>query len=157
MKTLEQWFDEYAISHQNPKNKAIHYICVPAIFFSIVGLIMSIPSQYISNLIKMNQPIIENWAVVVLLLVLLFYIRLSIAMAVKIAFFSIICLVLNYYIGQFVSLWLFSCCVFIVAWIVQFYGHKIEGKKPSFLKDFQFLMIGPAWVLENIFIKKNKI
>jgi uncharacterized membrane protein YGL010W len=78
-------------------------------------------------------------------------------MALKITFFSFICLVLNYYIRQFVSLWLFSICVFIVAWIGQFYGHKIEGKKPSFLKDLQFLMIGPAWVLENIFTKKNKI
>jgi uncharacterized membrane protein YGL010W len=72
MKTLEQWFDEYAMSHQNPKNKAIHYICVPAIFFSIVGLLMSIPSQFISNLMKINQPIIENWAVVVLLMVFFF-------------------------------------------------------------------------------------
>lgn len=154
MRTLDQWFTEYAVSHQNPKNKAIHYICVPAIFFSIVGLLMSIPSGVISENLKLNLPIIENWAFVVLLFVLIFYIRLSVTMAVKIAVFSGICLVLNYYIGQVVPLWAFSIGVFVIAWIGQFYGHNIEGKKPSFLKDLQFLLIGPAWVVENLFSRK---
>jgi uncharacterized membrane protein YGL010W len=154
MKTLDQWFDEYAVSHQNPKNKAIHYICVPAIFFSIVGLLMSIPNTFLNNLLHLNQPIIENWAVVVLLFVLLFYVRLSFAMAIKIALFSILCLIINFYIGQIVPLWAFSIGVFVVAWIGQFYGHNIEGKKPSFLKDIQFLLIGPAWVVHNLFSKK---
>jgi uncharacterized membrane protein YGL010W len=75
-------------------------------------------------------------------------------MAVKIAILSAICLVVNYYIGQFVPLWMFSIGVFVIAWIGQFYGHNIEGKKPSFLKDLQFLMIGPAWVVENLFSRK---
>ena len=154
MKTLNQWFEEYAVSHQNPKNKAIHYVCVPAIFFSIVGLIMSIPSDFISNLFQLNLPVIENWAFVILVFVMIFYIRLSVAMAFKIAIFSAICLVLNYYIGQVVPLWIFSIGVFVIAWIGQFYGHNIEGKKPSFIKDLQFLLIGPAWVAENIFSKK---
>jgi uncharacterized membrane protein YGL010W len=154
MKTLEQWFDEYAVSHQNPKNKAIHYVCVPAIFFSIVGLLMSIPSGFIANSLKLNQPIIENWAVVVMLFVLVFYIRLSLAMAFKIGIFAVICLTLNLYISQFFPLWIVSIGIFVVAWIGQFYGHNLEGKKPSFLKDLQFLMIGPAWVVENLFSKK---
>ena len=154
MKTLNQWFDEYVVSHQNPKNKAIHYVCVPAIFFSIVGLLMSIPSGFLSHLLQLNQPIMENWAAVILIFVLLFYLRLSFAMAVKIAVFSVLCLTVNFYIGQLLPLWLFSLCVFIIAWIGQFYGHKIEGKKPSFLKDIQFLLIGPAWVVHNLFSKK---
>jgi len=154
MKTLNQWFDEYAVSHQNPTNKAIHYICVPAIFFSIVGLLMSIPTTLLNNLLQLNQPIVENWAVVILILVLFFYLRLSFVMAIKIAIFSILCLILNFYIGQFVPLWAFSIGVFVVAWIGQFYGHNIEGKKPSFLKDIQFLLIGPAWVIQNLFSKK---
>lgn len=154
MRTLEQWFEEYAVSHQNPKNKAIHYVCVPAIYFSIVGLLMSIPNNLIAKSLQLNTPIIENWAVAALVFVLFFYIRLSVAMAIKIAFFSAICLIANYYISQFTPLWIFSICVFVVAWIGQFYGHNIEGKKPSFLKDLQFLLIGPAWVVENLFSKK---
>jgi uncharacterized membrane protein YGL010W len=75
-------------------------------------------------------------------------------MGFKIAIFSFLCLIVNYYIGEVLPLWIFSILVFIIAWIGQFYGHKIEGQKPSFLKDLQFLMIGPAWVIENIFSKK---
>jgi uncharacterized membrane protein YGL010W len=155
MRTLEQWFDEYAVSHQNPKNKAIHYICVPAIFFSIIGLLLSIPSKFIATILKFDLPILENWAVVVLFFVLLFYIRLSLIMAFKIAVFAVFCLIINYYIGQVLPLWLVSITLFAMAWIGQFYGHSIEGKKPSFLKDLQFLMIGPAWVLDNLFSKKH--
>lgn len=153
MRTLEQWFSEYAVSHQNPKNKAIHYFCVPAIFFSIIGLLMSIPRETLRNLLNLNMPIIENWAFVILLFVLIFYFRLSIKMGFKIAILSGICLILNYFIGLFFPLWLFSIIVFAIAWIGQFYGHKIEGKKPSFLKDLQFLLIGPAWVVQNLFSK----
>ena len=154
MKSLNQWYDEYAVSHQNPINKSIHYVCVPAIFFSIIGILMSIPNDFLVNNLKLNQPIIENWAIVVLIFVMIFYIRLSVVMAAKIAVFALICLVLNYYISQFVSLSIFSIAVFGVAWVGQFYGHSIEGKKPSFLKNLQFLMIGPAWVVQNLFSKK---
>ncbi len=116
---------------------------------------MSIPNQFLSNLFSFNIPIIENWAVVFLLFALLFYVRLSVLMALKIALFSGMCLLLNYYIGIFIPLWIFSLVVFAIAWIGQFYGHEIEGKKPSFLKDLQFLLIGPAWVLDNLFTNKK--
>jgi uncharacterized membrane protein YGL010W len=53
--------------------------------------------------------------------------------------------------SQIAPLWLVSAIVFVVAWIGQFYGHKVEGKKPSFLKDIQFLLIGPAWLLHFIY------
>jgi len=154
MKSLNQWFDEYAVSHQNPTNKAIHYICVPAIYFSITGLLMSIPSGILASTLQLNLPIIENWAFVAFLAALVFYVRLSLAMSLKITVFTLFCLFINYYVGQIMPLWLFSVAVFVAAWIGQFYGHNIEGKKPSFLKDLQFLLIGPAWVMENLFSKK---
>ena len=76
-------------------------------------------------------------------------------MTFKIAVLSVICLALNYYIRQIVPLWLFSIGLFAIAWVGQFYGHNIEGKKPSFLKDLQFLLIGLAWVVNTIFSKNN--
>jgi uncharacterized membrane protein YGL010W len=151
MKTLNQWFDEYAVSHQNPTNKKIHYLCVPAIFFSIVGLLMSIPTGFLENLSPFSNPLIENWATVTLIFVLIFYLRLSVTTALKVLLFASLCVWINYLIGQSISLPLFSLAVFVIAWIGQFYGHKLEGKKPSFLKDLQFLLIGPAWVFENMF------
>lgn len=149
MKTLNQWFDEYAVSHQNETNQLIHYICVPAIFFSIVGMFMSIPATFISNTLNLNNPFVENWATIVLILLLLFYLRLSFSMFLKMLLFSILCIIGNYYLGQNLPLFYSSLVIFVVAWIGQFYGHKIEGKKPSFLKDLQFLLIGPAWVIKK--------
>ncbi len=151
MKTLQQWFDEYAVSHQNETNISIHYICVPAIFFSIVGIFMSIPSQFLSNLLQLNNSFIENWATVALLLVLLFYLRLSFSMFLKMLIFSILCIVGNFYLGKHVPLLYTSIAIFVIAWIGQFYGHKVEGAKPSFIKDLQFLLIGPAWVIKKMF------
>ncbi|MEW7291217.1 Mpo1 family 2-hydroxy fatty acid dioxygenase [Aquimarina sp. 2304DJ70-9] len=154
MKSLDTWFKEYAVSHQNKTNIAIHFICVPAIFFSIVGLIMSIPSGFLASIIPGNNPFIENWAFVVSLLILLFYIRLSVKMALQILIFIAFCIIANHYIGQYAPLWLVSLIIFVVAWIGQFYGHHLEGKKPSAAEDIQFLLIGPAWVIQKMFGKK---
>jgi uncharacterized membrane protein YGL010W len=153
MKSLSQWFADYAVCHQNETNKSIHYICVPAIFLSLVGLIMSIPSGILSSSIPFQSPIFINWASVLLIFLLVFYFRLSIKLGFQMLLFSMACLVINFFIGQFLPLWLFSIAVFVIAWIGQFYGHKIEGKKPSFFNDLQFLLIGPAWVIDNLMSK----
>lgn len=50
-----------------------------------------------------------------------------------------------------IRLWLLSVIVFVIAWIGQFVGHQIEGKKPSFFKDLQFLLIGPLWLLAFVY------
>jgi len=153
MKTLQQWFNEYAISHQNKTNQNIHYICVPAIYFSIIGMLMSIPSSMISNFTKINNPFIENWATPILLLLLFFYIKLSFSTFVRMLTFSIICLMGNYFLSEVFPLFYTSLIIFVLAWAGQFYGHKLEGKKPSFFKDLQFLLIGPAWVFEKLLKK----
>lgn len=156
MRTLDQWFEEYGASHKDPKNKLIHYVCVPAIYFSIVGLLMSIPPSFPVNSLHLGIPLFENWAFVALILVSSFYLRLSVSMAIKMTLFSFFCLIGNYYLSKFAPLSITSILIFTIAWIGQFYGHKIEGKKPSFFKDLQFLLIGPAWVVENLFSKSSK-
>ncbi|KAA1243155.1 DUF962 domain-containing protein [Aquimarina sp. RZ0] len=155
MRTLETWFAEYAVSHQNKKNIAIHFICVPAIYFSIAGLLMSIPNGFLASLVPGDNQFIENWAFVVMLFIIFFYVRLSVTMALKVLLFSAFCIVVNYYISQYASLWLVSLIIFAAAWLGQFYGHKLEGKKPSFLQDLQFLLIGPGWVIQKMFSKKQ--
>ena len=151
MKTIQDWYDEYAVSHQNETNQKIHYICVPVIFFSIVGLLMSIPNGFLTNL-GLQNPLIGNWAVIMLIPVLLFYMRLSFSLFLRMLGFSALCVIGNYYLGEALPLFATSIVIFVLAWIGQFYGHKIEGKKPSFLKDLQFLLIGPAWVFEKLSI-----
>ena len=150
MKTQQQWFDEYAESHQNPVNQAIHYVCVPVIFFSIVGLFMSIPTHILTEFTGWNNPVFVNWAVVALILPLFFYLRLSLKTFTFMLVFSMISLYGNLFLSEVYPLFVSSILLFVLAWIGQFYGHKVEGKKPSFLKDIQFLLIGPAWVFEKL-------
>ena len=150
MRSMQQWYSEYAESHQNKLNQSIHYICVPLIFFSIIGLFMSIPNGFLADLTGNDSLLFVNWAIVGLILPLLFYSRLSITVFLRMLIFSAICIVANYYLSLLTNLLVASIVIFALAWIGQFYGHHIEGKKPSFLKDLQFLLIGPAWVFEKI-------
>ncbi|UTW67049.1 DUF962 domain-containing protein [bacterium SCSIO 12643] len=150
MKSQKEWFEEYAESHQNITNQRIHYVCVPLIFFSIVGMIMSIPSGTLSHLLGFYDPVFVNWAAPILLLLMLFYIRLSFKTFFLMLLFSLFSLYGNYLLSEMMPLLYTSIAIFIIAWIGQFYGHKVEGKKPSFFKDLQFLLIGPAWVFEKM-------
>jgi len=155
MKTVQQWFHDYAISHQNKNNQLIHFICVPLIYFSIVGLLMSIDTTFLQNNIGVNNPLIRNWASFSLVFILLFYLKLSFRIFIKMLLFSILSIILNFFIANTINLFYFSIALFIIAWIGQFYGHHLEGKKPSFLKDLQFLLIGPPWVFEKMFNPKK--
>ena len=154
MKTMQDWLDAYAVSHQNKTNKAIHFVCVPLIVFSVVGLIMSIPNGLLKEFSGISSDAIANWAVVLLIPIMFFYLRLSIKMSILILSFLALCILGNLKLATYFPLWQVSLGIFVVAWIGQFYGHKLEGEKPSFLDDIKFLLIGPAWILDDIFFKK---
>ena len=151
MKTLDTWLEEYGESHQNPTNKAVHWVCVPAIFFSVVGLVWSIPFPWE----VVFKGIALNWAFIVLALVFIYYMTLSFSLSIGMLIFGGLCLVGNSYLAglEVLPLWAISVIIFAVAWVGQFWGHKIEGKKPSLFKDIQFLMIGPAWLMHFIYKK----
>ena len=154
MRRIDELLSEYGESHQNHTNKMIHWICVPLIFFSIVGLISAIPSGALQRFMGEGNPY-ANWATVVLVLIIIYYVSLSIFLTIGMALFSVLCLMIVNMIVQIniAPLWLVSIIIFAVAWIGQFYGHKVEGKKPSFLKDVQFLLIGPAWLMHFVYKK----
>ena len=154
MRKIDELLSEYGESHQDHTNKIIHWICVPLIFFSLVGLIASIPSDNVQRFLGQDNPY-ANWAVVVLIFVLIYYVSLSVSLSVGMMLFGVLCLFVARTITQsdIAPLWLVSLILFVIAWIGQFYGHKVEGKKPSFLKDIQFLLIGPAWLMHFIYRK----
>jgi len=154
MRRIDALLSEYGESHQNQTNKAIHWICVPLIFFSVLGLIASIPSGIVQSIMGAGNPY-ASWATVLLVLVIVYYASLSVFLSIGMMLFSALCLMLiNMIVRVDVApLWLISIIIFVVAWIGQFYGHKIEGKKPSFLKDIQFLLIGPAWLMHFVYKK----
>ncbi len=148
MRTIESLLDEYGESHRNPTNKMVHWICVPIIFFSVVGLLYSVKL----GSLQVASGLTLNLAMITLLLLLFYYIRLSTTLAVGMAIFGMICLFICQQIERSgLPLWQVSIGLFVLAWIGQFWGHKVEGKKPSFLKDLQFLLIGPAWLMSFIY------
>lgn len=155
MKTVDQWLDEYGESHRNKTNKLIHWICVPTILFTVLGLLASIPSAGLFNWVPAQFSFVANWAGVVIILASIFYLRLSFWMFLGMAIISVAMLfgVREVAKIQLAPLWLVCLAIFTLAWIGQFIGHKIEGKKPSFFKDLQFLLIGPAWLLGFIYRK----
>ena len=152
MRKVEQLFDEYGASHKNATNKLIHWICVPLIFWTILGFISYIPTPHI------YFPVfgyISIASIIALCLISIFYFRLSFI----IGFIMIlIMLIMEYFISLSnlqlgTKSWILYLAVFIITWILQFIGHKIEGKKPSFIKDLQFLLVGPIWLLGFILRK----
>ena len=155
MKTMQDWFDAYGVSHKDHTNKTIHWICVPLIFYSIVGILSLVPFEFIKGWFPLGiQPFIHLGTLLVLLGSLFFF-RLSVPISIGMLVVSLIVLLLvkqtNAAFGNLA--WLFFVSVFVLSWIGQFIGHKIEGAKPSFFDDLKFLMIGPAWLLHFIYRK----
>lgn len=155
MRKVDLLFAEYSKSHRNATNKFIHWLCVPLIFCSILGFISLIPSPHfcISYL-----GCISIVSLVAVILISLYYLRLSLLIGITMILIMLLaehCIYLtNISLGK--KSWILYLSVFVVTWIFQFIGHKIEGKKPSFLKDIQFLLIGPIWLLGFI-LKKTGI
>lgn len=143
MNTIRTLFEQYAESHQNKVNKAIHWICVPVIFFSIVCLLLEV---------RLGESF--SLASVIMIGVVLYFLRLSPPFAAGMVFLYIICMAIaKAMLLSGIVLWKAGLILFVAAWIGQFIGHKIEGKKPSFLTDLKFLLIGPAWLMSFIFTK----
>lgn len=140
MRTIEKLLMQYGKSHQNRTNVIIHAIAVPSIYFVTLGLVWSIPvPEFIANL---NI----TWAHILAIPLLYYYFSLSGPIGAAMTLLTIACFGgINALAMAQLSVW--KCCLilFIFMWILQFVGHKIEGKKPSFLDDIRFLLVGPAW------------
>ena len=156
MRTIDEWISEYGESHKNSTNKMIHWFCVPLIMLSLLALIEIIPFPlYTIELFRIKgQSIYLNWTTLFLIFAVIFYIRLSLSIAIGMLLVAVLMLYSITWIKIYdPSVWKLSLVIFVLAWIGQFIGHKIEGKKPSFFEDIQFLLIGPAWLLSFIYKK----
>lgn len=133
---VDQLLAHYAESHRHPSNRLIHYVAVPLIMLSLLGLIYAL------------HPIA---AYLFLAASMVYYVRLSWLFFLVMLAGSALMLVLVYAMGPPRA----TICagIFVVAWIFQFIGHKIEGRKPSFFEDIQYLWVGPLFVLSHLFQK----
>jgi len=130
---------QYSESHLNPTNEAIHCVCVPLIVFSLLGLVWA------------AHPLA---ALVVVVASLAYYFKLSRNFGLGMLLMSAVMLAVLAALPRPAVLPL-SILIFVLAWIGQFIGHKIEGKKPSFLDDLRFLLIGPLFVLGVLYRRLN--
>ncbi len=153
---VDIYFAKYTESHQNPTNKLIHWICVPLIVFSLFGLLWAIPFPYLKFLGSYNGYF--NWASFLIAFSIYYYYKLSPVLSY---FMLLIVMAFSFGVIELAdwqkaggpALWLVCLIIFAISWVGQFIGHNIEGKKPSFLDDIKFLLIGPIWLLHFILKK----
>jgi uncharacterized membrane protein YGL010W len=147
MRSLAHWLDRYALCHQNSANKIIHHICVPAIQFSLLGLLW---------LVRLPFPeswpyVVTNPAFVLVILAMIYYFMLSWRLTLGMLLLTAVMLLGVDLLFSFNVLLEASLSIFVIAWMGQFVGHMIEGKRPSFFEDIRFLLIGPLWVLTHLY------
>jgi uncharacterized membrane protein YGL010W len=145
MQSVQYWLAEYSKNHQHHVNQRFHFFCIPIIVFAILGVLKSIP---VGN----------NWlnaANIVAMIALIYYWILSRELAVGVLLFFVVfytgVLVLESFAGSNL-IWI-AIMIFITGWVGQFAGHNIEGSRPSFSKDLQFLLIGPLWEISHLYSK----
>ena len=134
MRKVDELLARYGKSHRNPANKAIHWVCVPLITWSVLAALWG------------AAPIA---AYVGIGMATVFYLWLSLPLAIgMLVVLAAMVYPLAALGGQ---VWLVAAAVFVAAWIGQFIGHAIEGRKPSFFEDVKFLLVGPAWLLSDLY------
>ncbi|MDB5964963.1 MAG: hypothetical protein JWQ72_1463 [Polaromonas sp.] len=133
---VDQLLAHYGQSHQHPGNELIHFIANPLIMLSLVGMLFAL------------HPV-AAYAFVAASMV--YYARLSWVFLLAMVLWSAITFALVFAMGARVLP--LSVAIFVGAWILQFIGHRMEGKKPSFFEDIQFLWVGPLFVLSRLFLK----
>ena len=131
MRTIDTLLAQYGESHCNHVNEWVHIVCVPLIVFSLLGLLWG------------AHPSV---ALLASILALYYYYKLSrpFAAGMLAMLASMLGLLL---LMPALTILPVSLALFVLAWIGQFIGHQIEGKKPSFLDDVRFLLVGPLFVL----------
>jgi uncharacterized membrane protein YGL010W len=146
---IDRWFANYSADHINVINQKIHFIAVPLILWSVTAMLWCVPVPG-----TLFGP--GFWAAFIAYAAWMFYNRASrpLGYGMLATLFTMLCA--NWWLFSLVgsrSLLLIAIGVFVLAWIAQFIGHKIEGKKPSFLTDLVYLLIGPAWILGKVYRK----
>ena len=143
-------FEKY---HQHPINRLLHFICIPLIFISYLGLFHTLLMYFQIN----NRAILIAY-IIFITPGLIFFVKQSLSLTLRMSLFLIpVCALFFTYIKDFnlYALVLFLI-IFIFAWVGQLIGHKLENKKPAFTKDMIFLITGPLWVTHKFSQKINQ-
>ena len=148
---LDRLVARYEEFHQDETNRLVHFICVPLIALSLVGLLWCIK---IPTTLGDELSFTLNAGAVFIGLASVYYLFLSLGSLLGMLYFglaaSVLCISIE---ASPLPLFAVSLTVFVLAWAGQFIGHGIEGKKPAFTEDIQFLLVSPAWLLDALYRK----
>jgi uncharacterized membrane protein YGL010W len=146
MRDLSTFLHDYGDSHRHPVNQWVHIFCVPAIFVSTLGLFWLIPiGQWLG--LEGAAAYWVNGGTLLALLCMPFYLRLSMGVSLlMLGWLAVSIAVVTLVDRSALSLGWSALVLWLVAWAVQVWGHKVEGKKPSFTDDLVFLLVGPVFV-----------
>ena len=146
MRSAQDWLTEYGQRHQHPLNKAIHIVCIPLIMISTVGLLSLVPVPGLPGAAANAGALALAFAVV-------YYLLLNVRLAIGMTVVALVVWAAVQWLAALpiAPLWLSATAIFVGAWAVQLWGHQVEGRKPSFFKDLQFLLIGPMWLVAAVY------
>jgi uncharacterized membrane protein YGL010W len=148
VREVQIWFDEYSESHRHPVNKGLHYVCVPLIVVSLIGMLWALPIP--AEFGEISPAL--NWGSTFLLASVVYYFILSMPLAFGMLPFVLLTVLAVLWLDSLPGpLWSISAGLFVLAWVGQFAGHAVEGRSPSFFRDMQYLMMGPVWLLAGIY------
>lgn len=146
MRDVNWYLEKYGESHTNSTNILIHKIFVPLIMFSVIGILWAIPTSD-------TLPWYLNFGMLLVVAALAFYATMGIRILLPMMIIVAPMIFGNYVLSSSPLFLQINIAIFVISWIFQFVGHKIEGKKPSFIEDLLFLLVGPIWVFYPL-IKK---
>src|ERR1700757_4734283 len=85
IRRIEMLLAEYEQNHNNPTNKAIHCFAVPVITWAALAMLWYLPTPTLFD----REPYL-NWATIFCALAVMYYLTLSIPLALGMAIFSVI-------------------------------------------------------------------
>ena len=147
MQTIEALFADYASYHQTPGNKAFHRLGIPMIMLTLIGMLTQVKLGILGG-------VNYDLAMILIAAASAYYFVVELRLALPMIAVSI----LFYFIGAAIPFWI-NVALFVLGWIFQFIGHKVyEHKNPAFFRNFQHLLVGPLWILNDLVpvVKKSR-
>ena len=153
MKSAVEQLSTYKSVHLNPKNIKTHFVGVPAIIWALMVWLNLIELPYSFGQSGINLTI----AMPIFFGILIYYFILHTKLAIGQVIFFIPTFYFAYYVSQMDNAGLIALVVFVVAWIFQFVGHHFEKAKPAFVDDLNQLLIGPLFMMAEVFFMLGKL
>jgi uncharacterized membrane protein YGL010W len=145
MKTIEDQMSFYAAYHQDARNKATHFIGVPAIMLSLF-----IPLAWIGF---DAGGLTISAAMIFAAVVLMYYFFLDMPLALAML---VITTALVWIGDQLAGLgttqgWIWFAVLFVGGWILQLVGHGFEGRKPALADNLFQIFVAPIFLAAEVF------